>query len=256
MVRPRSAEKGAPESGAGSSSNWRAAVGRCFDCYEVLPRYLVGVSRIGRTKSSTVARNLAGSAIGTSGWLVPNLNDVSAGNRITGGRNSAMRADRHRKRASRGRRSAYSCRGHLAAAAFSREPRAANHPHNKSAVLWGARFPGKQSSLEGVLLPLGSVSRGQSLAPALWRSLHWRCHVLSALLRTNCTDGAREDRGQTKYRLVSSWPNRAAMEKRCPMAKPPGAADSFRCCRCSSERRSRFERFAATNCADPRAQNT
>ena len=221
MVRPRSAEKGAPESGAGSSSNWRAAVGRCFDCYEVLPRYLVGVSRIGRTKSSTVARNLAGSAIGTSGWLVPNLNDVSAGNRITGGRNSAMRADRHRKRASRGRRSAYSCRGHLAAAAFSREPRAANHPHNKSAVLWGARFPGKQSSLEGVLLPLGSVSRGQSLAPALWRSLHWRCHVLSALLRTNCTDVAREDRGQTKHRSVSSWLNRAAMEKRCPMAKPP-----------------------------------
>ena len=43
----------------------------------------------------------------------------------------------------------------------------------------------------------------------------------------------------------SSWLDRAAMRKRCRMAKPPGAVDSFRCRRHFSERHSWFRGFSA-----------
>ena len=47
-------------------------------------------------------------------------------------------------------------------------------------------------------------SGGQSLAPALWRSLHWRCHVLSALLHRSSTtaDTSHEHRADFARDIV------------------------------------------------------
>src|SRR5262249_15248923 len=58
----------------------------------------------------------------------------------------------------------------------------------------GKEMPRGSSSLEWLPLSLGSPPARQSLAPALWRTPHWCCHVLSALL-------CRDERPSRRWRV-------------------------------------------------------
>jgi len=74
--------------------------------------------------------------------------------------------------------------------------------------------------------------------------------------RSRATKEAPATTGAKPNTARSSWPNRAAMEKRCLMAKPPRSCHLFRCYRHFSARHSRFRRFSVSNFAGAQEGST
>ena len=83
----------------------------------------------------------------------------------------------------------------------------------------GANVFREASSLKWFLLPLRSVPSSQSLAPTLWLSPHWSCHVLSALLRAGFSVSAGgKSQSWIAYRLCNIPSTSTPSSVRCSAA--------------------------------------